>query len=469
MTTTPANVATQTVVPARGTVGGARDNGARGNSGGQAGDEGQGFGDVLAKLQHIDPRTASVKSAERVPLEWQEPEQHPDTTDAAGAGDLLALVVGAAPEATQPAQDQPAPPAAQPSPMNAMEALAAAIAAPQQPAPQPQSSAQTEQAETSRASATPPSQPDTVEPDLPVPDLAIADNNAEEIIARQGRAAASDPAIGAVSNRAAGVDKARQEPKPADAIEIDAAVSPKTAETPQPIAANVRRQEVHFPPVAAAPQRVSSDGDAVSDGVESKSTDASAVDALTASFDDLSATPAKPAQQIADHILKEVASAGSGAVERTITVPAQHGAKSALKILHIQLQPADLGTVTIRMELKESTLSLEVEADRSATADMLRGDQDTLSKLLRSAGYSVDLSTVRVAEADRSSASQQLGQGSAQSSFQSSPQSQSGASERQQQQAHRGGASSNGEPGSQANRNDSNETTSARAGRGLYI
>jgi chemotaxis protein MotD len=463
MTTTPANVATQTVVPARGTVGGARDNGARSSSGGQAGDDAQGFGDVLAKLQHIDPRTAGVKSAERLPLEWQEPEPQDAATD-----DLLALVVVAAPEAVQPAPDQPAPPAAQPSPINAMEALAAAIAAPQQPASQPQSSAQTEQPETSGASATPPSPPDSVVPDVPAPDLAIADN-ADDIIARQGRVAASDPAIGAVSNRAAGVDKARQDPQPADAIEIDAAVPPKAAAAPQPVAANVRRQEVHFPPVAAAPQRVSGDGDAASDGVEAKRTDASAVDALTASFDDLGTTPAKPAQQIADHILKEVAATGSDAVERAVTVPAQHGAKSALKVLHIQLQPADLGTVTIRMELKESTLSLEVEADRSATADMLRGDQDTLSKLLRSAGYSVDLSTVRVADADRTSASQQLGQGSAQSSFQSSPQSQSGASERQQQQAHRGGASSNGEAGSQANRNDGNETTSARAGRGLYI
>jgi chemotaxis protein MotD len=145
--------------------------------------------------------------------------------------------------------------------------------------------------------------------------------------------------------------------------------------------------------------------------------------------------------------------------------PEQLGTKPALKILHIALQPGDLGTVTVRMELNDAELTLHVEAERAETADLIRNDQDTLSKLLRSAGYALEAGSIRVADA----ASAPSGQNGTQTNPQSSPQSQSGASERQGH-GHRGsGGSNGGDSGPQASRNDTHETTTNRAGVDLYI
>jgi flagellar hook-length control protein FliK len=187
------------------------------------------------------------------------------------------------------------------------------------------------------------------------------------------------------------------------------------------------------------------------------------------SFEDSSSIALSPAQQIADRIAAEATSAPEFAERTGIAPPMQQGMKPALKILQIQLQPADLGIVTVRMELKDTELTLHVEADRKETADLIRNDQETLNNLLRSAGYNVDTGSVRIMEGDRTLASQQSGQQGAQTNLQSSAQSQSGASDRQGH-AQRGGTGTNGgDTGHQTGRNDTNETTTNRAGRGVYV
>jgi chemotaxis protein MotD len=174
-----------------------------------------------------------------------------------------------------------------------------------------------------------------------------------------------------------------------------------------------------------------------------------------------------PAQQIADRIAAEAAS--FEVVDRVPAAPDQRGAKPVLKVLQIQLQPADLGTVTVRMELKAADLKLHVEVDRAETAELIRGDQDTLSKLLRSAGYGVDPSSIRIVEGDRTVASAQAGQQGGQASPQSSTQSQSGWSERQES-AQRGHAGTGGgERQLPTNRNDDHEPTTNRTGSDLYV
>ncbi|MEI9899728.1 MAG: flagellar hook-length control protein FliK [Hyphomicrobium sp.] len=302
----------------------------------------------------------------------------------------------------------------------------------------------------------------------------------DQSVARQSLAAATDPTVASLSTRAAGaetgkharkretIDAPAQPPDaPVAAIEPDDVAPPAASQRP---AASVRRQEAHFAPVTPSGSHPSSEqaGGIGPETPDAQSANAPATDSVTPSFEDLASSGNRPAQQIAYHILTE---AGSGAefAERTETMPAQPGMKSVLKILHIQLQPADLGTVTVRMELKDAELSLQVEADRPDTAELIRNDQDTLSKLLRSAGYSVDPSSVRVAEVDRTAASQQSGQGGAQTSFQSSPQSQSGASERQDHPQRGSGGANGGGTGQQISRNDTHETTTHRAGRGLYL
>jgi chemotaxis protein MotD len=174
-----------------------------------------------------------------------------------------------------------------------------------------------------------------------------------------------------------------------------------------------------------------------------------------------------PTQQIADRIIAEAPTLIPAA--RGAAGPAQPGMKPAIKVLQIELQPADLGTVSVRMELKDTGLRLHVEADRSKTADLIRGDEDTLSKLLRSAGYDINPASIRVVDGDRSVTPAQAGQQGAQTGLQASTQSQSGWSGRQERPQH-GNANPNGGDAQIANsRNDGHEATKTRTGDDLYI
>jgi chemotaxis protein MotD len=109
-----------------------------------------------------------------------------------------------------------------------------------------------------------------------------------------------------------------------------------------------------------------------------------------------------------------------------------------LKVLHIQLQPADLGTVTVRMSLREKTLQLDLEVSRGEGAQLLQRDKDALSSLLRSAGYLVEGMDVRIA--DPGTAASQTSTGGAQAG----PQMQWGG---QPGSSHTDGRSAGGRPG----------------------
>ncbi len=239
--------------------------------------------------------------------------------------------------------------------------------------------------------------------------------------------------------------------------------------------ASVLRQETHFAPLSTVGPQASvsvGDGSKSATAPEAYGGEAAAgpdlVAAALPSFEDSSSIATPPAQQIAGRIAAEATSAPEFAERADMAPPMQQGMKPALKILQIQLQPADLGTVTVRMELKDTELTLHVEADRKETADLIRNDRDTLTNLLRSAGYNVDTGSVRIMD-DRTLSSQQPGQQGAQTNLQSSAQSQSGASDRQGH-AQRGGTGTNGgDTGHQTGRNDTNETTTNRPGRGVYV
>jgi chemotaxis protein MotD len=107
--------------------------------------------------------------------------------------------------------------------------------------------------------------------------------------------------------------------------------------------------------------------------------------------------------QIAERLEAELTSAETGTFKPDdVSLPSLHAKPaSALKVLHIQLQPAELGTVTIRMSLKRDVLEVELDVSRQQTAHMLRQDQEALSKLLQSAGYVLDGMTVHIVEPDR--------------------------------------------------------------------
>jgi hypothetical protein len=137
---------------------------------------------------------------------------------------------------------------------------------------------------------------------------------------------------------------------------------------------------------------------------------------------------ASPVQQIADRIFAEVgAAAGGRALAASPAGPAGNPA-APVRVLHIELQPADLGTIEVRLSLKQDALELKLEASRAESAALISRDKDALAGMLRSAGYLIDGLTVQVADADRSGMTGQSGGQGTQTPMQGSAQGQSGSS-----------------------------------------
>lgn len=68
---------------------------------------------------------------------------------------------------------------------------------------------------------------------------------------------------------------------------------------------------------------------------------------------------------------------------------------TASKLLSLRLDQPSVGAVSIRMRLAGTSLGLEVEAERSDTADFLAEGRDDLVEKLRSAGYATETLVVK--------------------------------------------------------------------------
>jgi Flagellar hook-length control protein FliK len=251
---------------------------------------------------------------------------------------------------------------------------------------------------------------------------------------------------------------------------------PVSANEPVP-KAKVLQQETHFAPSKAASQTLANAVSAVANskqgaGLDAKGNESSSTPVnveLLVGEQTFTAPQQRPVQQIADRIAAEVSAFDAPSQVRAESI--QSSASPTVKVLQIQLQPAELGTVTVRLELKQTELELHVEVSRGETAEMIRADKDSLSNLLRSAGYSLDTASIRVVEVDRTGAtSAQSGQQGAQTNLQSSGQSQSGWSQRgERTPQENAGTNQNGGAQVSGNPNDAHGTTSHRANGGLYI
>jgi chemotaxis protein MotD len=168
-------------------------------------------------------------------------------------------------------------------------------------------------------------------------------------------------------------------------------------------------------------------------------------------------------QQIASQVASE---AGTAVTEAARPMPAGFVVKpeSAVKVLHLQLQPAELGTVTIRIAVKDNALRVDLEVGRNETAHLIQRERDALSALLRSAGYSIDGLDVRLADQTGSSM-----QGGGQSGLQmqggqaGSSQSEarfSGERPHDERQGHSFGDRSNG---------DDEQAGQGHGGGGIYL
>jgi chemotaxis protein MotD len=109
-----------------------------------------------------------------------------------------------------------------------------------------------------------------------------------------------------------------------------------------------------------------------------------------------------PMQQVAGRIAAAAHAMPSDASRPSDTVPARLASSPVVKVLRLELQPADLGTITIRMSLKQDGLDVRVEAGRVETARMLQSDQEALSKILSNAGYRIEHMSVAAASFDGS-------------------------------------------------------------------
>lgn len=145
-------------------------------------------------------------------------------------------------------------------------------------------------------------------------------------------------------------------------------------------------------------------------GMTSKSSDSAPVDATKVAdgrsqVDAVTASTQQPdlPTPVAKQIAQTVVRALDGQVPHGVTVQQTDSSKtplSKLKILHIELQPESLGSVTVRMELRADKLELKIEAARAETAELIQRDREVLSTLMRAAGYTADDAHIRVTHAD---------------------------------------------------------------------
>ncbi len=111
------------------------------------------------------------------------------------------------------------------------------------------------------------------------------------------------------------------------------------------------------------------------------------------------ALPLATLRQIADAVatgaasLPDPTSVRAGAVAAAWSAAAQ--ADGPVRLLTLQLRPAELGQVMVRMRLQDGRLEMDLRAEREETADLLRRDGGLLSALVREAGYQPDLVTVQ--------------------------------------------------------------------------
>lgn len=95
------------------------------------------------------------------------------------------------------------------------------------------------------------------------------------------------------------------------------------------------------------------------------------------------AQPDPLSDQIAGRVRAELAAGGVG----------EDSSEGVVKVLNLELKPANLGAVTVRMSLKDNVISLHLEAQSAETRALIEREQAKLTSALSAAGYSVETIT----------------------------------------------------------------------------
>lgn len=114
-----------------------------------------------------------------------------------------------------------------------------------------------------------------------------------------------------------------------------------------------------------------------------------------------------PAKQIADFVVHSASEQISGTSRGDVSTRPASGALGAvaadsspapLRILQLQLDPPNLGRITVRLRLKEGKLDLRLDAERAEALRLIGQEKDLLARTLKSDGYIVDELVIRAAE-----------------------------------------------------------------------
>ena len=182
-----------------------------------------------------------------------------------------------------------------------------------------------------------------------------------------------------------------------------------------------------------------------------------------------------PVSQVRDGIIASLKSPDADQSQNVQqpAIPTRPAAPSMLRSLDLTLSPPDLGAVKLHMSLKDNALTIEAQASKASTAQMLNDDRTSLEKGLRDAGY--DVSSVKITDASGSASTNSNGWQSNGSQSRDSDQARSSFSGRQEGDMQR--RDGGGSPSDQAQRRAKDtrpqpatpEVTSGRLGNAVYI
>lgn len=146
-------------------------------------------------------------------------------------------------------------------------------------------------------------------------------------------------------------------------------------------------------------------------------------------------------QKIVDRMASDLpavaAPEGKGAAEALTQENAKVAESRPVRMMTLELDPPNLGTVTIKMRLAGDSVEVHLTADRVETTNLLRQERGALSDAMQSAGYSFDIAAIDHTRAQDAN----LNNGQSQSQ----PQQQQGSSDQRGSMSSSNGSQSNGE------------------------
>lgn len=116
--------------------------------------------------------------------------------------------------------------------------------------------------------------------------------------------------------------------------------------------------------------------------------------------------PAQTLQQLGERLAGEARGLASsrtqpaGHAAEMQAQPGQQQAGGPVRVLHIQLHPAELGSVSVRMRLVGDGIEVHMRASDARTVQMLQNDSEALTGVLRAAGYRPEVVTLQIGSAD---------------------------------------------------------------------